>query len=58
MGIFFYRQAKYNEAITLFSEGLTFKSQDWGMYTNRGDCYKAVSQYVKALEDYLKAYEF
>jgi tetratricopeptide (TPR) repeat protein len=56
MGIYFYRQAKYNEAITLFSEGLTFKSQDWGMYTNRGDCYKAISQYVKALEDYLKAY--
>lgn len=49
MGIFLYKQSKYNEAITLFSEGLTFKSEDWGMLTNRGDCYKALNQYVKAL---------
>lgn len=58
MGIFLYRQGKYNEAITLFTEGLTFKAQDYGMYTNRGDCHKALNQFVKALEDYLKAFEF
>jgi tetratricopeptide (TPR) repeat protein len=27
------------------------------MLTNRGDCYRALSDFIKALEDYLKAYE-
>jgi tetratricopeptide (TPR) repeat protein len=57
MGIFLYKQSKFNEALTLFTEGLTFKTKDWGMLTNRGDCYKAINNYVKALEDYLSAYE-
>lgn len=30
---------------------------DWGMYCNRGDCYKGLNNLVKALEDYQKAYE-
>ena len=57
MGIFLYKQNKYNEAITLFTEGLTFNAKDWGIITNRGDCYRALNDYVKALEDYVKAYE-
>ena len=27
------------------------------MITNRGDCYKALNDYVRALVDYQKAYE-
>lgn len=49
MGIFLYKQSKFAEASTLFTEGLTFKAKDWGMLTNRGDCYKALNQYVNAL---------
>jgi len=58
MAIYLYKQQKYNEAIDLFTEGLTFKSDDYGLYTNRGDCHRAMNQFVKALEDYLCAYEF
>lgn len=56
MGIFLYKQSKFAEAATLFTEGLTFKANDWGILTNRGDCYKALNQYVNALEDFLKAH--
>ena len=36
---------------------MKFNPQDYGLYTNRGDCYKAMNQFVKALEDYLLAFE-
>jgi tetratricopeptide (TPR) repeat protein len=49
MGIFLYRQGKFSEALTLFSEGLAFKAGDWGMLTNRGDCHRASSNFVRAL---------
>lgn len=56
MGIFLYKQGKYPEACKLFTEGLTFNAKDWGMFTNRGDCYRSLNEFVKALEDYLRAY--
>ena len=34
---------------------MTFNDKDHGLYTNRGDCHKAMNQFVMALEDYLKA---
>jgi Tfp pilus assembly protein PilF len=49
MGIFLYRQKKYTEALTLFSEGLAFKGGDWGMLTNRGDCHRETNNFLKAL---------
>jgi tetratricopeptide (TPR) repeat protein len=58
MAIYLYKQEKYSEAIDLFSEGLKFKPNDYGLITNRGDCHRALNQFVKALEDYLLAYEF
>lgn len=57
MGIYLFKQGKFEEAITLFTEGLTFKPNDWGMLANRGDCYKAVNNFIKALEDYLNAFK-
>lgn len=57
MGIFLYKQSKYTEACKLFTEGLTFNPKDWGMLTNRGDCSKALNDFIRALEDFLKAYE-
>ena len=27
------------------------------MLTNRGDCYRSLNDFVKALDDYLRAYE-
>lgn len=56
MAIYLFKQQKYNESIDLFTEGLSFKPKDWGIYSNRGDCYRALNQFVKALEDYLTAY--
>lgn len=56
MGIYLYKQQKFEEAITLFTEGLSFKPKDWGIYANRGDCHKSLGDYVKALEDYQTAY--
>ena len=48
---------KFSEACKLFTEGLTFNPKDWGMLTNRGDCYRSLNDFVKALEDFLRAYE-
>lgn len=52
MGVYLFKQSKYNEAITLFSEGLSYKPKDWGILVNRGDCYRAMNDFVKALENY------
>lgn len=57
MAIFLFKQQKYKEAIDLFTEGLNFNPGDYGLYTNRGDCFKAMNLFVKALEDYLLAFE-
>ena len=57
MGVYLFKHEKYDEAIKLFSEGLSYKPKDWGMLSNRGDCYKALNDYVRALEDYHAAYE-
>lgn len=57
MGIYLFKHSKFEEAIKLFTEGLSYKPMDWGMYCNRGDCHKGLNDYVKALEDYQKAYE-
>ncbi len=57
MGIFLYKQGKFSEACKLFNEGLSFNDRDWGMLANRGDCHRSLNDFVKALEDYLKAYE-
>lgn len=57
MAIYLFKQQKYQEAIELFTEGMKFNDKDHGLYTNRGDCHKAMNQFVMALEDYLKAYQ-
>lgn len=49
MGIYLYKQGKYQEAATLFTEGIAFKDKDWGIFTNRGDCYRMLNDYVRAL---------
>lgn len=49
MAIFLYKQQKYSEAIDLFTEGLKFKPTDYGLLTNRGDCYKSTNDFLKAL---------
>lgn len=56
MGTFLFNKKKFTEAIALFNEGIAFKPNDWGMRANRGDCYKALNDYAKALEDYLAAH--
>lgn len=58
MGVYLFKHNKFDEAIKLFSQGLSYKPKDWGLYCNRGDCYKGLNDFVKALEDYQKAYEF
>ena len=49
MGICLFKQGKFTEAALLFTEGLSFNSNDWGIYTNRGDCYRSTNDFVKAL---------
>jgi len=49
MAIYLFKQQKYKEAVDLFTEGLKFNPNDYGLYTNRGDCHKAMNQFVKAL---------
>jgi tetratricopeptide (TPR) repeat protein len=49
-------QIAFTEAIALFNEGIAFKPTDWGMRANRGDCYKALNDYNKALEDYIHSH--
>ena len=56
MGTFLYNKKKYTEAIALFNEGIAFKPSDWGMRANRGDCFKALNDLPKALEDYMGAH--
>lgn len=56
MGTFLYNKKKYTEAIALFNEGIAFKPSDWGMRANRGDCWKALNDLTKALEDYVGAH--
>ena len=57
MGISSFKQNRCEEASKLFSEGLTYNPTDWGMLTNRGDCYRSLNDFVQALDDYLRAYE-
>ena len=57
MGVYLYKQNKYHEAITLFSEGLSYKPRDWGILCNRGDCYRSLNNFVKALQDYELGYD-
>ena len=52
-----YKYEKYDEAINLLTEGLSYKPNDWGMYSNRGDCYKSKNDFVSALSDYQSAYQ-
>jgi tetratricopeptide (TPR) repeat protein len=56
MGTFLFKKKKFTEAIALFNEGIAFKPTDWGMRANRGDCYKALNDYNKALEDYIHSH--
>lgn len=56
MGVYLFKHEKFEESIKLFIEGLSYKPKEWGMYSNRGDCYRAVNDYVKALSDYQAAY--
>jgi len=38
------------EALQIFSEALNFKSLDWGILVNRGDCYTMLKDYENALK--------
>ena len=58
MGVYLFKQEKYTDSITLFTEGLSYKPKDWGMLSNRGDCYRSINDYVKALENYESAYQY
>ncbi len=40
MGIVLFDREQFDEAITLFNESLQFRQNDWGVYANRGDCYR------------------
>ena len=57
MGVYLFKHTKFEEAIKLFTEGLSYKPKEAGMYNNRGDCFKAMNDYVQALSDYQAAYE-
>ncbi|EGR33413.1 tetratricopeptide repeat protein [Ichthyophthirius multifiliis] len=55
MGMICFQRQQYDEAIALFNESLQFKANDWGVYCNRGDCYRMNNKIDEALKDYLKA---
>ncbi|KAL4464320.1 hypothetical protein ABPG72_017106 [Tetrahymena utriculariae] len=57
MGTVCFNRNKYEEAIALFNESLQFKPNDWGVITNRGDCYRMQNRIDDALKDYLKAHK-
>ena len=40
------------EAIQIFTEALNFRENDWGILTNRGDCYNKIKEYDKAIADF------
>jgi len=53
---------EYNKAIVLYNKviadeinhGMGAKEPDYRYYVNRGDCYRALTQYQAAIEDYTK----
>lgn len=55
MGIQCMKKDKFLEAIYIFNEAVRFNPKDWGILTNRGDCFRRTKQYPKALEDYEEA---
>ena len=55
MGCFLFSNDKFSEALTVFSEALKFRANDYGISVNRGDCYKTMGELEKALENYEKA---
>lgn len=55
MGCFLFSNSKFSEAMTVFSEALKFRANDFGIWVNRGDCYKMLGELEKALENYGKA---
>jgi len=55
MGIVLYSREQYAEAITLFNESLSYNTADWGVYANRGDCYRLLGKIEDAQKDYIKA---
>ncbi|MDX1903970.1 MAG: hypothetical protein SFU27_07415 [Thermonemataceae bacterium] len=54
-GITLYEQKNYQEAITKYSEAITFKPDDYLLYTRRANCYHVLRKYDQATEDYEKA---
>ena len=57
MGRMFFDQENLEEAIDLFNKANKFKPNDWGTKVNRGDCYKSMGDYNKAILDYASAFE-
>lgn len=56
MGIQIMSKEDYKNAISLFDEALKFKSNDWGIIANKGDCYFKLKQYDMAKDQYNIAY--
>lgn len=55
MGMNLFQKKRFSECLTIFSEALKFKENDWGILINRGDSYEKLHDYKGALNDYEKA---
>lgn len=57
MGISCMKKNKFTEAVFIFKEALRFSTKDWGIFTNRGDCFRRLKKPEEALADYYRAQE-
>lgn len=55
MGMSLFQKKRFSECLTIFSEALKFKENDWGILINRGDAHEKLHDYKEALKDYEKA---
>lgn len=57
MGIKLMEEGSYRDALEIFDEALKFKKNDWGILTNKGDCFFKIKDYHSAMDQYRKAIE-
>ncbi|KAM3130058.1 hypothetical protein pb186bvf_017856 [Paramecium bursaria] len=55
MAMLLFERQNYEDALTLFSEALKYRPNDWGILLNRGDTYKQLNKLTETYGDYKAA---